>query len=543
MKSKSGKGGISCEFDTWCNTKEVIIMTQGRRTKWSYLLAGLLAGAVFSGFMLATCSHGSKTPIPTVAPDVKTADAAGQHPGDRQAQRRMQAGNVCRDSFADVAEKVVPSVVNVHPTRVVKGAGGLSPFSMDPFFRRFFEHGVPRDRVPERRMQGLGSGVIVSQDGYIVTNYHVVAKAADIRVSLHDKRELKAEVVGKDPRTDLALLKVDADDLKPAKLGRSGSLRVGDVVLAVGNPFGVGETVTMGIVSAVGRTGMGITDYEDFIQTDAAINPGNSGGALVNINGEVVGIPTAIVSRTGGYQGVGFAIPSDMVGPIVESLRKDGKVSRSYLGVMIQKINPSMADALGLKAGHGVLVSEVQAGTPAEKAGLKSGDVILELDGKPVRSFHHFRNRISVLGAGTTVRLRVKREDKTFNVSVKLEELPDEVADVGKKPQLRDDAPGGSFEGPENTPLEGVKVGGLTPTLRKRLNVPRNINGVVVESVSSKSPAVFAGLQSGDIIMAVNRKPTPSLKEFRSVAERERNRVFVHVWRRGSTLYLGWTTR
>lgn len=519
-------------------------MIKERRTKWSYLLVGLLAGAVFSSFMLVTCSHGSKPPVGAVMPDVKTADAAGQQGVDRQAQRRMQAENVCRDSFADVAEKVISSVVNVHPTRVVKGAGGLSPFSMDPFFRRFFEHGVPRDRVPERRMQGLGSGVIVSQDGYIVTNYHVVAKAADIRVSLHDKRELKAEVVGKDPRTDLALLKVDADDLKPAKLGRSGSLRVGDVVLAVGNPFGVGATVTMGIVSAVGRTGMGITDYEDFIQTDAAINPGNSGGALVNIEGEVVGIPTAIVSRTGGYQGVGFAIPADMVRPIVESLRKDGKVTRSYLGVMIQKINPSMAKALGLKPGSGVLVSEVQPGTPAEKAGLKSGDVILELDGKPVRSFHHFRNRISALGAGTSVRLKVKREDKTFNASVKLEELPqEEVADVGKKPQLRDDAPGGSFEGPENTALEGVKIVGLTPTLRKRLNVPRNINGVVVESVSSKSPAVFAGLQSGDIIMAVNRKPTPSLKEFRSVAEGERNRVFVHVWRRGSTLYLGWTRR
>jgi len=518
-------------------------MTKERRTnKWIYMVTGLLAGTVFWGFLLATCTHGGK-PVGS-GPKVKSADATkpGETKKENSRAQALRRGGV-RESFSEVTEKVIPSVVNVHPTRVVKGRRGMGPFADDPLLKRFFGDRLPKGRAPERRMRGLGSGVIISKDGYIVTNNHVVDKATDIRVSLHDKREFKAEVVGTDPRTDLALLKIDADDLQPAELGESVKLKVGDVVLAVGNPFGVGGTVTMGIVSAVGRTGMGITDYEDFIQTDAAINPGNSGGALVNLDGEVVGIPTAILSRTGGYQGIGFAIPSDMVKPIAASLRKEGRVSRSYLGVMIQQINPSMAKALGIKPGRGVLVSDVQPGTPAEKAGLQSGDVILELNGTPVKSFHRFRNKISAFGTGTTVELKVLREDKKMEISVTLDELPQEKR-VAKRPGARpDDRTSRSMKGSKGTLLEGVKITTLTPSRRKILKLPAKYKGVIVESVSTGSPAILAGLKPGDVILAVNRMPTHTLDAVKKAVKKDSDRVFMKIWRGGTTLYLGWTLK
>ena len=511
----------------------------------TYMLVGALVGVVFSGFLLVTCSHGGPLPVGVGASAIEIKPAGAQKKTAKgQSPPRSAFGRRCRESYAAIAEKVVPSVVNIHSTRVVSHRKGLNPLMKDPRFRRFFGNRNPFGKGGKRQMKGLGSGVIVSKDGYIVTNYHVVAKATDIRVGLADKRELKATVKGTDPRSDLALLKVEATDLTPAKLGSSKEMKVGDVVLALGNPFGVGETVTMGIVSAKGRAGMGITDYEDFIQTDAAINPGNSGGALVNLEGEVVGVPTAILSRTGGYQGIGFAIPADMVSPIITSLRNNGKVERGYLGVMIQKINPSMAKALGTKPGVGILVGEVQDGTPAKKAGLKSGDVIRKLNGKTVTSFHRFRNRIASMGAGTSVSLDVLRKNKRLKIQVELGALPikGQAAASGKR-SPSPGSPGDTFRGVEGTPMEGVKVGPLTATRRRALKVPSKRKGVLVEAVEAGKPAALAGLESGDVILSLNRKSTPTLKAFRGAVKKSRSRVFVRVWRGGRTLYLGWVTR
>ncbi len=386
-----------------------------------------------------------------------------------------------------------------------------------------------RSRPMEQHVKSLGSGVILSSDGYILTNYHVIARADEIRVALPDKRILPAKVKGKDPRTDLALLKVDAKGLKPIKMGDSDKLRVGDVVLAVGNPFGVGETVTMGIVSAVGRAGMGITDYEDFIQTDAAINPGNSGGALVNLKGELVGIPTAIVSRSGGYQGIGFAVPTALARPIIASLKKHGKVTRGYLGVQIQEITPPLAKVMKLSGTNGVLVADVEAGSAADKAGLKRGDVIVGLDGHEVTSLHRFRNSIAVRGKGAKVRLTVLRDGNKKEFSVVLGELSSDG---------RSGPAASGAKGPEHSAWSGVAVDDLTSTLRSRLGLPKGMSGVVVRSVAPNSPAAFGGLRPGDVILEVNRHKTPTLKAFRRAAK---GRMTVAlVWRRGHTIYLGW---
>jgi serine protease Do len=434
----------------------------------------------------------------------------------------------------------MPSVVNVYSTRVVKSAGRM-PFFLDPFMRRFF--GRRGKRAPmERKMKGLGSGVILSDDGYIMTNYHVVAKASDIRVALPDKRKFKAEVKGKDPRTDLALIKIEATGLTPVRFGRSSELKVGDVVLAVGNPFGVGVAVSMGIVSAVGRAGMGITDYEDFIQTDAAINPGNSGGALVNMKGELVGIPTAILSRTGGYQGIGFAIPSDLARPIFKKLRLSGKVDRGYLGVSIQEVTPAIAKAMGVQPGKGVLIGQVQPDTPAAKAGLKSGDLIVEMNGKEVQSVHRFRNRVAAKGEGTEVALVVLRDGKRMKLKVKLGALPeqDKVAALRGRGRSRSRRRSQTFEGPKETPMSGVTLARLDAKKRKLLQVPKKVRGLVVMDVESGSPAAFGGLRKGDVILQVNKAPTPNAQAFRKALKKSKRSIFILVWRKGHTLYLAW---
>jgi serine protease Do len=502
-----------------------------QKRRFVHFFTGTLAGAVFSAALLLTCSHpAEKAKSPAVD------EAAAQQAASPAANSSSAA--TPRDSYADVAAKMVPSVVNVHSTRVVKSPAG-GQFFLDPFMRRFFGERLPKREQREHRARGLGSGVIISEDGYIVTNYHVVAKAADVRVALADKRKFKAEVKGKDPRTDLALIKIDADGLIPAKLGRSGDLRVGDVVLAVGNPFGAGLAVTMGIVSAVGRAGMGITDYEDFIQTDAAINPGNSGGALVNTKGELVGIPTAILSRTGGYQGIGFAIPSDLAGPILEDLKEKGKVDRGYLGVSIQELSPEIANAIGVEPGKGVLISEIQPDTAAEKAGLKQGDVIIELDGKRIQSFHRFRNRIAAKGAGSKAKLTIVRNGKRIKKEVELGELP-EKNEIAERRGQKGRGDRGVFEGAKDTPMKGVKVATLDVRKRKLLNAPKNLKGVVVTGVESGSPAAYGGLRPGDILVRVNRKPTPTIAKFREAVKAGGERVFALVWRQGRMLYLAW---
>ncbi len=319
--------------------------------------------------------------------------------------------------IADVVAKALPSVVNISTTKVVRRNG---PASSDPLFN---DSRSPLDgRRDQRRGNSLGSGVIISADGYVVTNSHVVAGADEINVLLADGREYQARLIGTDPQSDLAVLKLrgDIDNLKPIEIGRSSDMRLGDIVLAIGNPFGIGQTVTMGIVSAKGRSGMGIVQYEDFIQTDAAINPGNSGGALVNGKGQLIGINTAILSRTGGYQGIGFAIPTDMALPITKDLTDDGKVERGWLGVDIRTLTSEMAKQRSVDDVRGVLVADVVARSPAKRFGLRSGDIIVRLDGKKVTTAPQLSNAVAMAGPGKTISLRVLRDGRTRTVKVEL---------------------------------------------------------------------------------------------------------------------------
>ena len=354
-------------------------------------------------------------------------------------------------SIADIAERVTPSVVNISSERVVKSAQMPIPF---PFFFG------PPEGGRERKQEGSGSGVIVAAEGIVLTNNHVVEEATQIKVTTSDSREFDAEVVGTDAKSDLAVLKLkgDVEGLRPLGFGNSAQLRLGDVVLAVGNPFGVGQTVTMGIVSAVGRADVGIVDYEDFIQTDAAINPGNSGGALVNMRGELVGINTAILSRTGGYQGIGFAIPSEMAQPIMRSLMDTGRVSRGFLGVGIQDLTPELAQAMGIPNTRGVVITDVRPDSAAAKAGLKQGDVVQSVDGTGVDSAGRLRNLIAGKGGNSKAELDVLRSGKRLQVEVTLGELQDEP--IAKVPGETTD--GGTL---------GMELAPLTDALRNRLQL------------------------------------------------------------------------
>ncbi len=434
-----------------------------------------------------------------------------------------QAGGAATN-IADIAERATPSVVNISLTKLSKMQGQQMPF---PFF---FGPG-PGQESPDRREQGMGSGVIVSKDGYVLTNNHVVSDAQQIKVTLFDKREFDAEVVGTDPKSDVAVIRIKAapTDLRPIEIGDSSRIRLGDVVLAIGNPFGVGQTVTMGIVSAKGRADVGIVDYEDFIQTDAAINPGNSGGALVNMEGKLIGINTAILSRSGGYQGIGFAIPTNMVSPIMESLKKYGKVTRGWLGVSIQDVDQDLATTMKLPTNRGVLISDVQSGSPAQKAGLKRGDVVVKIDGQVVQTTGHFRNAIAGGGAARKVGLEVYREGKLQSLSADLSEMPQ---DKQKLAGSNDGA------GPAGG-LDGLSLNELTPEVRQRLELPNDApKGLAVVRVAPGSPAARAGLRPGDVLMEVNRKPVTSVKEFEETYGKTRGNVLLLLYRRGSTVFV-----
>ncbi len=349
-------------------------------------------------------------------------------------------------SIADIAEKAAPSVVNVASSRTVKTDAEHSPFFEDPFFRHFFGPGGGEPREQRQVEHGLGSGVVVSSDGIVLTNNHVVDGADEIRVTTADKREFPAKVIGTDAKSDVAVLRLSGDvkSLHPIEIGDSSRLRLGDVVLAIGNPFGVGQTITMGIVSAKGRANVGIAAYEDFIQTDAAINPGNSGGALVDMEGKLIGINTAILSRTGGNMGIGFAIPSNMAQPIMKALIEHGKVVRGWLGVGIQDIDQDLASAMKLSSLQGILISEVMPGGPASKASMKSGDVVLAFNGEPVNSTGEFRNAVAAAGAGATAKLDVVRDGKPIGVTATLGELPEKGGNVASADQS---APTGALDG------------------------------------------------------------------------------------------------
>jgi serine protease Do len=429
-----------------------------------------------------------------------------------------------------VAEKVTPSVVNVFSEKAAPAtAPDQSPFFSDPFFHFFFgEPGRGFREAPRRREQSLGSGVIVGADGVIITNNHVVAQAEKIRVALKDGREFEAKLAGSDPKSDVAVLRVDAKDLPAIAVADSSKIRIGDVVLAIGNPFGIGQTVTMGIISAVGRANIGITDYEDFIQTDAAINPGNSGGALVTMDGQLVGINTAIVSRSGGYQGIGFAIPSNMAMQIKDSILQHGRVVRGWLGVVIQDITEELAKSLDVPARSGVLVSDVTPDSPAAKAGLKRGDVITAIDGVKTTDSAHLRNLVALAGKGKKVKVDLLREGKEKSVEVTLAEQPaDGSISVSGREQAEDS---GLFA--------GVTVQELDAATRSRLRVPPNVRGILVARVDPRSPAASMGLRPGDVIVEVNRIETPSVEAFRKATRQSERRALVLVYRDGATIFM-----
>ena len=411
-------------------------------------------------------------------------------------------------SFAPVVKRASPAVVNISSSKVVRQQQMPNGMFDDPFFRQFFGGRMPQAR-PQRETS-LGSGVVVSPDGYIITNNHVVEGATDVKVAFVDKHEYPAKIVGADKYTDIAVLKVDKTGLATLPFADSKQAQVGDVVLAIGNPFGLGQTVTMGIVSATGRTGLGIERYEDFIQTDAAINRGNSGGALIDSKGELVGINTAILSpEGGGNEGVGFAIPANLARSMMDQILKHGKVTRGYMGILPQELTPDMAREFGLPNGHGVLVAEVVGNGPAGHAGLKVGDVITAINGNPIDDVNSFRLQVAGFSPGTTIHLKIARSGQTLDIPVSLTEYNMEA---GNNLPEQGNLPGRGEKGA----MRGVSVETLTPEVRREMQVPEGTAGVVITEIEPDSPAAAVGLQPGDVIVQVNRHAVNSVSDFNS---------------------------
>jgi len=397
--------------------------------------------------------------------------------------------NQLRLSYAPIVQHVQPAVVNVYAAKIVQNR---NPFLDDPIFRRFF--GVPGGQQ-EQMQRSLGSGVLVDSSGLVVTNNHVIEGADQVKVSLADKREFEAEIVLKDSRTDLAVLRIKGSHEKfpTLDLANSDELQVGDVVLAVGNPFGVGQTVTHGIVSALARTQVGITDYQFFIQTDAAINPGNSGGALTDMSGKLVGLNTAIFSRSGGSQGIGFAIPANMVRVVVASAKSGGKaVRRPWLGARLQAVTPEIAETLGIARPSGALVANVTPGSPAARAGFKLSDLVVSIDGQTVEDPNAFDYRFATRPLGGTAQIDVMRAGKSVRLSVPLEVAPDTGRD--------------EIELKSRSPFQGARVANISPALADELRLDSNVEGVVMIDVPESALASNVGFQKGDIITGVNGK-------------------------------------
>ncbi len=429
--------------------------------------------------------------------------------------------------FSDIVKAVSPAVVNISSIKTLK----RQPTPFDEFFD--FLYPFPEGRVKKWKEQSLGSGVIASPDGYIITNYHVVEQSDDIKVILFDKRSFRAKIIGSDPKTDLAVIRISAKDLPVIPWGDSDRLQVGEFVLAIGNPFALSHTVTMGIVSAVGRVDVGIADYENFIQTDAAINPGNSGGPLVNIKGQLIGINTAIFSKTGGYQGIGFAVPSNMVRLVMDQLLKKGKVVRGWIGVTIQELTPELAQKFGLKFSEGALVSDVAQGSPAQVAGIMRGDIILEFDGKKVEDVGVLRNMVAQSRIGDQVGIKLLRRDKMLATVVNIVELPTDASDmtsgvVSSKQETNENA------------LSGVAATDITRSIIKQLGVEYDEKGVVVVKIEPDSPADEAGLKKGDIVQEVDRQRISNLNEFNKAAAKVRpiDTVLLFVNRGGKKFYV-----
>jgi len=411
-------------------------------------------------------------------------------------------------SYADVVDRVAPAVVTIHAARRVH-APQMQEFFNDPMFRQFFGPGggvTPRGNQTQKQM-ALGSGVIVTADGHIITNHHVVDGAEEISVDLNDRRHFDAKLIGSDSPSDLAVLKIQASNLPVLSLGDSDKVRVGDICLAVGNPLGVGQTVTMGIISAKGRaTEQGNRNFEDFLQTDAAINQGNSGGALVNTQGELIGINSQILSPSGGSIGIGFAIPSNMARNVMDQLTKNGRVSRGRLGVNIQEITPELAQSMNLKDSRGVLVSGVEPGMPAEKAGVREEDVIIAVNGTRVDDSNSLRNRIAAMSPGTDVALTVLRDGHEEQLHAKLIELKDDNEATASEGGGEKESGGGQL---------GITVETVTADMASRLKL-KKAQGVVISDIDPNSPAAEAGLQPGDVILEVNHQPVKSGADIRA---------------------------
>jgi serine protease Do len=430
-------------------------------------------------------------------------------------------------SYAPVIKKVAPSVVTINSTRKIKVQPFWSPFFDDPMFRRFFGEPFNRREGPStRNIQSLGSGVIVSDDGYILTNNHVVEGADEIEVVLSDgKTKYAATIVGRDPQTDVAVIKVDAKNLPAITLADSDQLEVGDVVLAIGNPFGVGQSVTKGIISALSR-GFGILGkhgYEDFIQTDAAINPGNSGGALVDAEGRLVGINQSIYSSSGANAGVGFAVPINLARSVMDQLVTKGKIARGYLGVNIQTITPELAKAFHLPNESGALVGYVQPNTPAADAGLKEGDVIIEFNGRKVTDSQHLRLMVGETPPQTKVTLKILRDGKEKTVTATLAPLPEELGGGGGGEEQS------SFA--KSDALDGVEVADLDAQARRQYDIPAHVRGALVTKVDADSAAADAGLKAGDVILEINRQTVRDADEAVRLSERAKGKsVLLRVW-------------
>lgn len=439
------------------------------------------------------------------------------------SQKSINILNEIGQATAEIAEAVKPSIVNISTTRTVKIPRTISPFFDDPFFRKFFGEQFKEPR--ERKTASLGSGVIVDSKGYILTANHVIQGAEEINVTLSDKREFKGKIIGSDAMTDIGIIKIDADNLPTIKWGDSDKLRVGETVLAIGSPYGLSQTVTMGIVSAIGRANVGIADYEDFIQTDAAINPGNSGGALVNVKGELVGINTAIFSTSGGYQGIGFAVPTSMAKSVMDSLITKGKVIRGWLGVTVQPLTPELAKQFNLKEEKGSLIGDVVDGSPAEEAGLQRGDVIIEYEGKKTEEPYQLRNMVANTAPGQEVELKIIRENRTETKKVTISELPAEMQRLSKVDY--------------NNLLRGITAENLTPEIYSRLNLPKKLRGVVVSAIDEESPAAKV-LMQGDVIEEINRLKITNTREYENAVSRIKSGedILLVVFRGGSSIFI-----
>ena len=426
-------------------------------------------------------------------------------------ERRLPASPAeLRLSYAPIVQHVQPAVVNVYAAKMVQDH---NPLLDDPIFRRFF--GVPGGQQTEQVQRSLGSGVMVDPSGLVVTNVHVIEGADQVKVSLSDKREFEAEIVLKDPRSDLAVLRLkDTHEKFPTlDFANSDELMVGDVVLAIGNPFGVGQTVTHGIISALARTQVGITDYQFFIQTDAPINPGNSGGALVDMNGKLAGINTAIYSRSGGSQGIGFAIPANMVRVVVASAKSGGSaVKRPWLGARLQAVTPEIAETLGLKLPNGALVSSVVSGSPAAKAGLKVSDLIVGIDGQAIDDPNAFDYRFATRPLGGTAQIDLQRAGKALKLAIALETAPDS----GRNEIVLT----------SRSPFQGAKVSNISPAVADELHLDADTEGVVVTDIAEAATAAGVGFQKGDIILAVNNQKIAKTSDLEKATE-----TSSRVWR------------